>query len=138
MAGVMLAAGRLAWRRALRRAARVFCGIGVCFDCLVTVNGERDVRACRRRARTATRSPRSPGRHGVRGTRRRVSRAGNGRGAGGGSSCAERAVGRPVEPCAEPCAERSAGAPEGCPPKPAWSRRRWHLGSRSRSPGRAD
>nr|WP_276514252.1 2Fe-2S iron-sulfur cluster-binding protein [Actinomadura citrea] len=29
----------------------VFCGIGACFDCLLTVNGVRDVRACRRRAR---------------------------------------------------------------------------------------
>jgi hypothetical protein len=28
----------------------VFCGIGVCFDCLVEVNGMRDVRACQRRA----------------------------------------------------------------------------------------
>lgn len=24
----------------------LFCGIGVCFDCLVTVDGERSVRAC--------------------------------------------------------------------------------------------
>ena len=24
----------------------MFCGIGVCFDCLVTVNGEPNVRAC--------------------------------------------------------------------------------------------
>ncbi|MFE9475541.1 (2Fe-2S)-binding protein [Streptomyces griseofuscus] len=52
IAGVMLAAGRLGWRRGVSGAARgVFCGIGVCFDCLVTVNAERDVRACRRRAR---------------------------------------------------------------------------------------
>ncbi|MFD0534422.1 2Fe-2S iron-sulfur cluster-binding protein [Actinomadura luteofluorescens] len=29
----------------------MFCGIGACFDCLLTVNGVRDVRACRRRAR---------------------------------------------------------------------------------------
>jgi predicted molibdopterin-dependent oxidoreductase YjgC len=28
----------------------VFCGIGACFDCLLTVNGIPDVRACRRRA----------------------------------------------------------------------------------------
>jgi NADH dehydrogenase/NADH:ubiquinone oxidoreductase subunit G len=28
----------------------VFCGIGACFDCLITVDGERDVRACRRPA----------------------------------------------------------------------------------------
>ncbi|MFI7243875.1 (2Fe-2S)-binding protein [Streptomyces qinglanensis] len=51
VAGVLLAAGRTAWRRGPSGAARgVFCGIGVCFDCLVTVNGDRDVRACLRRA----------------------------------------------------------------------------------------
>ena len=27
---------------------RVFCGIGVCFDCLVTVNGVTGIRACLR------------------------------------------------------------------------------------------
>jgi predicted molibdopterin-dependent oxidoreductase YjgC len=52
IAGALLAAGRRSWRRAPSGAPRgVFCGIGVCFDCLVTVNGVRDVRACRRRAR---------------------------------------------------------------------------------------
>jgi predicted molibdopterin-dependent oxidoreductase YjgC len=52
IAGVLLAAGRRSWRRAPSGAPRgLFCGIGVCFDCLVTVNGVRDVRACRRRAR---------------------------------------------------------------------------------------
>ena len=51
IAGVLLAAGRLGLARHPSGAPRgVFCGIGVCFDCLVTVNGERDVRACRRRA----------------------------------------------------------------------------------------
>jgi hypothetical protein len=51
IAGVLLAAGRRSWRAAPSGAPRgVFCGIGVCFDCLVTVNGVRDVRACRRRA----------------------------------------------------------------------------------------
>jgi predicted molibdopterin-dependent oxidoreductase YjgC len=51
LAGVMLAAGRLSWRRTASGAPRgVFCGIGACFDCLVTVDGERDVRACRRPA----------------------------------------------------------------------------------------
>ncbi|CAL9367337.1 Hydrogen cyanide synthase subunit HcnA [Streptomyces sp. enrichment culture] len=51
IAAVLLAGGRAAWRRT--RAGRprgVFCGIGACFDCLVTVNGLRDVRACQRRA----------------------------------------------------------------------------------------
>lgn len=52
LAGVLLAAGRRTWRRGPSGAPRgVFCGIGACFDCLVTVNGVRDVRACRRRAR---------------------------------------------------------------------------------------
>jgi hypothetical protein len=67
IAGVLLASGRLAWRETPSGAPRgVFCGIGVCFDCLVTVNGVRDVRACRRRARdgdkitTRSRTPRRP------------------------------------------------------------------------------
>ncbi|MFC5745530.1 (2Fe-2S)-binding protein [Actinomadura rugatobispora] len=52
IAGVLLAAGRRSWREGPSGTPRgVFCGIGVCFDCLVTVNGRRDVRACRRRAR---------------------------------------------------------------------------------------
>jgi aerobic-type carbon monoxide dehydrogenase small subunit (CoxS/CutS family) len=52
IAGVLLASGRRSWRRSPSGAPRgVFCGIGVCFDCLVTVNGVRDVRACLRRAR---------------------------------------------------------------------------------------
>ncbi|MGP3987908.1 (2Fe-2S)-binding protein, partial [Streptomyces sp. 3N207] len=51
LAGVLLASGWTAWRTGPSGAARgVFCGIGVCFDCLVTVNDDRDVRACRRRA----------------------------------------------------------------------------------------
>jgi predicted molibdopterin-dependent oxidoreductase YjgC len=28
------------------RPRGLFCGIGVCFDCLVTVNGEPSLRAC--------------------------------------------------------------------------------------------
>ena len=51
LAGVLLASGRLTWRRSRSGAPRgAFCGIGVCFDCLVTVGEETDVRACRRRA----------------------------------------------------------------------------------------
>lgn len=52
IAGVVLASGRLAWRRtsSAGKPRGLFCGIGVCFDCIVTVNGERDVRACQRRA----------------------------------------------------------------------------------------
>ncbi|MFE7404977.1 (2Fe-2S)-binding protein [Isoptericola sp. NPDC057559] len=52
VAGILLAARRRSWRTTSVDAAPrgVFCGIGVCFDCLVTVNGDRDVRACLRRA----------------------------------------------------------------------------------------
>jgi hypothetical protein len=52
IAGVLLAGGRLDWRTtsAGSRPRGVFCGIGVCFDCLVEVNDEADVRACLRRA----------------------------------------------------------------------------------------
>lgn len=51
IAGLLLADGRVAWRHTRTGRPRgVFCGIGACFDCLVTVNGLRDVRACQRRA----------------------------------------------------------------------------------------
>ena len=52
LAGVLLASGTLGFRRtsAQQLPRGVFCGIGVCFDCLVEVNGLRDVRACQRRA----------------------------------------------------------------------------------------
>jgi D-hydroxyproline dehydrogenase subunit gamma len=50
VAGVLLGAGRVSWRttRGGGRPRGVFCGIGVCFDCLVIVNGVPDVRACQR------------------------------------------------------------------------------------------
>lgn len=52
IAGVILASGTVGFRRtsANDRPRGVFCGIGVCYDCLVEVNGQRDVRACQRRA----------------------------------------------------------------------------------------
>ena len=52
LAGVILASGTLGFRLTSARARPrgVFCGIGVCYDCLVEVNGQRDVRACQRRA----------------------------------------------------------------------------------------
>ena len=51
--GVMVASGIDSWRRTGReeRPRGIFCGIGVCFDCVVVVNGQRDVRACQRRAK---------------------------------------------------------------------------------------
>jgi predicted molibdopterin-dependent oxidoreductase YjgC len=52
LAGVILGSGTLGFRRTsgANTPRGVFCGIGVCFDCLVEVNGQRDVRACQRRA----------------------------------------------------------------------------------------
>ncbi|MGW7051399.1 (2Fe-2S)-binding protein [Streptomyces sp. NPDC054887] len=48
VAAVLWEAGVTAWRttRDGGRPRGVFCGIGVCFDCLVTVNGRPNVRAC--------------------------------------------------------------------------------------------
>jgi predicted molibdopterin-dependent oxidoreductase YjgC len=49
----LTAAGVRSWRTT-RRAGRprgLFCGIGVCFDCLVTVNGRPSMRACLTEAR---------------------------------------------------------------------------------------
>ena len=48
VAGALLAAGVRSWRttRVEGRPRGLFCGIGVCFDCLVTVNGEASRRAC--------------------------------------------------------------------------------------------
>ncbi|RJQ81877.1 (2Fe-2S)-binding protein [Amycolatopsis panacis] len=44
----LVAAGRRHWRTTRRDAAPrgLFCGIGICFDCLVTVNGHPNRRAC--------------------------------------------------------------------------------------------
>ena len=48
LAAALIAAGHNALRptRVGAQPRGVFCGIGVCFDCLVTVNGTRSVRAC--------------------------------------------------------------------------------------------
>ncbi|SDL16101.1 2Fe-2S iron-sulfur cluster binding domain-containing protein [Glycomyces sambucus] len=50
VAGVLMGLGVRSWRttRGAQRPRGLFCGIGVCFDCLVKVNGVPDVRACRR------------------------------------------------------------------------------------------
>jgi predicted molibdopterin-dependent oxidoreductase YjgC len=48
VAAVLIAAGVRSWRttRFAGRPRGLFCGIGVCFDCLVTVNGRPSQRAC--------------------------------------------------------------------------------------------
>ena len=47
IAGALLANGRRAWRRTETGQPRgLFCGMGICFDCLATVDGVPNVRAC--------------------------------------------------------------------------------------------
>ncbi len=47
IAGALLANGQRAWRRTEGGEPRgLFCGMGICFDCTVTVDGVSNVRAC--------------------------------------------------------------------------------------------
>ncbi len=52
VAAVLTGAGRLVLRRTASGAPRgVFCGMGVCYDCVVTIDGVPDQRACMTPAR---------------------------------------------------------------------------------------
>ena len=53
IATVLLAEGDIILRRTSKedKPRSVFCGIGICFDCLVTVNGVPNQRACMTLAR---------------------------------------------------------------------------------------
>ena len=48
VAAVLLAEGKRVFRHTLNtgESRGVFCGMGICYDCLVTVDGEPNVRAC--------------------------------------------------------------------------------------------
>jgi aerobic-type carbon monoxide dehydrogenase small subunit (CoxS/CutS family) len=47
VAAVLLALGRRTFRHTDHGAPRgLYCGMGLCFDCLVTVDGVENVRAC--------------------------------------------------------------------------------------------
>ena len=48
VAAALIAGGHRSWRTTRTRGQPrgVFCGIGVCFDCLVTINGRPSHRAC--------------------------------------------------------------------------------------------
>ncbi len=48
VAGLLLAEGIRTFRHTAKRgdARSMFCGIGVCYDCLVTIDGVPNIRAC--------------------------------------------------------------------------------------------
>jgi hypothetical protein len=48
IAAALWASGRVSWRRTRQSGAPrgAFCGMGVCFDCLVEADGRANVRAC--------------------------------------------------------------------------------------------
>jgi predicted molibdopterin-dependent oxidoreductase YjgC len=47
IAGALLAQGQRAWRRTPQGEPRgLFCGMGICFDCTLTVDGMPNIRAC--------------------------------------------------------------------------------------------
>lgn len=66
VAGALLAAGRYWLRHASKTQARrgLFCGIGYCHDCRMTIDGRPNTRACLTRAspnlRVATQGTDSP------------------------------------------------------------------------------
>lgn len=55
--GALMAAGVLSWRTTARAGSPrgLFCGIGICFDCLITVDGVPNQRACLTPARRGMR-----------------------------------------------------------------------------------
>lgn len=63
IAGALIASGVMSWRRTRvdDRPRGVFCGIGACFDCLITVNDEPNVRACLAQLRDGDRVERQEG-----------------------------------------------------------------------------
>lgn len=47
VAATLIAAGIITFRQTPAHEPRgIFCGMGVCFECLVTINGNPDQRAC--------------------------------------------------------------------------------------------
>lgn len=48
VAAALIGRGQVSWRRTRfgDKPRGVLCGIGACFDCLISVNGRANVRAC--------------------------------------------------------------------------------------------
>lgn len=62
VAAVLLAEGEIRTRTTVGGEPRgVFCGMGVCFDCLVVVDGVPNTRACMTRVRDGMRVSRQDG-----------------------------------------------------------------------------
>ncbi len=57
VAAALLAAGRRALRTTPRRgeARGLYCGLGVCFDCVMTIDGQPGVRTCQTPVRAGMR-----------------------------------------------------------------------------------
>ena len=62
VAAALLAAGRKALRRTARRAEPrgVYCGMGICFDCVMTIDGRPNVRTCQTPVRQRMRVEANP------------------------------------------------------------------------------
>ena len=63
VAAALIGHGVVSWRhtRVGDQPRGILCGIGVCFDCLITVNGEANVRACLAQVREGDRVERQEG-----------------------------------------------------------------------------
>lgn len=57
VAAALLAAGKRTLRTTPRRGEPrgAYCGIGICFDCVMTIDGQPNVRACRTEVRSGMR-----------------------------------------------------------------------------------
>lgn len=57
VAAALLAAGKRALRKTARQSAPrgLYCGIGICFDCVMTVDGRPNMRTCQIEARPGMR-----------------------------------------------------------------------------------
>lgn len=63
VAAALLASGRRDLRESPRRGEPrgMYCGIGLCFECLVSIEGEGGVRACQTQVRDGMRIETRPG-----------------------------------------------------------------------------